>query len=70
MNCGCSSQAQPYSAISCPSSAANAAGRYPLAMGYVPWQQWQQTYSMEQALSRGTIFPELDLPFVMGRYCS
>lgn len=39
----------------------------PIAMAYVPWQQWRQTYPMEQALSRGTIFPELDLPFVMGR---
>ena len=39
----------------------------PIAMAYVPWQQWRQTYSMDKALSRGTIFPELDLPFVMGR---
>ncbi len=39
----------------------------PIAMGYVPWQKWKQTYSLEQGLTRGTIFPELDLPFVMGR---
>lgn len=39
----------------------------PTAMGYVPWQQWGQTYPLEQGLNRGTIFPELDLPFVMGR---
>lgn len=39
----------------------------PIAMGYVPWQKWKQTYSLEQGLNRGTIFPELDLPFVMGR---
>lgn len=39
----------------------------PLAMAYVPWQQWRQTYPLDKALSRGTIFPELDLPFVMGR---
>lgn len=39
----------------------------PIAMAYVPWQRWRQTYSLEQGLSRGTIFPELDLPFVMGR---
>lgn len=39
----------------------------PIAMGYVPWQRWKQTYSLEQGLNRGTIFPELDLPFVMGR---
>lgn len=39
----------------------------PVAMAYVPWQQWRQTYPMEKGFSRGTIFPELDLPFVMGR---
>lgn len=39
----------------------------PIGMAYVPWQRWCQTYPMEQALDRGTIFPELDLPFVMGR---
>lgn len=40
---------------------------FPIGMGYVPWQRWCQTYPMPQALERGTIFPELDLPFVMGR---
>lgn len=39
----------------------------PLAMGYVPWQRWNQTYPMDNGFERGTIFPELDLPFVMGR---
>lgn len=43
------------------------ASQYSLAMAYVPWQQWRQTYPMEQGFVRGTIFPELDLPFVMGR---
>lgn len=41
--------------------------RMPVAMGYVPWQQWRQTYPLDKGLERGTIFPELDLPFVMGR---
>ncbi len=36
---------------------------YPIAMAYVPWQQWRGVYSMEQGFKRGTIFPELDLPF-------
>ncbi len=39
----------------------------PIGMGYVPWQRWGQTYPIEQGFVRGTIFPELDLPFVMGR---
>lgn len=36
----------------------------PLAMAYVPIQQWTQTYDTGVALMRGTIFPELDLPFM------
>lgn len=39
----------------------------PLAMAYVPMQRWSEPYNMERALERGTIFPELDLPFLMGR---
>lgn len=35
----------------------------PLAMAYVPWQQWQEPYPCDMALLRGTIFPCLDLPF-------
>jgi hypothetical protein len=38
----------------------------PLAMAYVPWQSWCETYKPAQALHRGTIFPELDLPFLAG----
>jgi alkylhydroperoxidase/carboxymuconolactone decarboxylase family protein YurZ len=38
----------------------------PLAMAYVPFQQWGETYGDDEALSRGTLFPELDLPFLKG----
>lgn len=38
----------------------------PLSMAYVPWQKWEQTYPEEQGLKRGTIFPDLDFPFMMG----
>lgn len=38
-------------------------GSLPLAMAYTPMQQWKSTYSPQEGLSRGTIFPELDLPF-------
>lgn len=34
-----------------------------LAMAYVPWQTWRNIYDMDRALSCGTIFQELDLPF-------
>ncbi len=33
------------------------------AMAYVPWQCLDGTYSPELALTRGTLFPELDKPF-------
>ncbi len=35
-----------------------------LAMAYVPWQRWNTVFSAEEALCKGTIFPELDLPFL------
>ena len=41
--------------------------RDPLAMAYVPMQQWERTYDLDVALDRGTIFPELDLPFCAKR---
>ena len=34
-----------------------------IAMAYVPWQQWQKLYSMEEGFCKGTIFPDLYLPF-------
>ena len=34
-----------------------------LAMAYVPYQQLQSVYTPEEAFSKGTLFPELDLPF-------
>ena len=41
---------------------------YPIAMAYVPWQRWGETYDAENALANGTLFPELNLPFT-GRNC-
>lgn len=35
-----------------------------LGMSYVPWQHWKETYDSCKALSAGTIFPELNLPFL------
>ena len=35
----------------------------PVAMAYVPWQRFSQTYDLCRALQSGTIFPELDKPF-------
>lgn len=44
------------------------AGR-PVAMVYAPLQEWRSIYDAEMGLSRGTIFAELDLPFVGCRGC-
>lgn len=35
----------------------------PIAMGYVPWQNFGCTYEPMEGLHAGTIFPELDKPF-------
>lgn len=51
----------------CPDTGVGGMEMYPVAMGYIPWQQWQPTYALDRGLARGTIFPDLDLPFVMGR---
>ncbi len=34
-----------------------------LAMMYVPYQHFENTYDPEKALSRGTLFADLDMPF-------
>lgn len=41
----------------------------PLAMAYVPWQQWRKIYEPKEALKRGTLFKELDLPFEVAKEC-
>ena len=37
---------------------------YPLASVYAPIQNFDELYDEETALSRGTVFAELDLPFM------
>ena len=36
----------------------------PLAMAYVPWQKWRSIYDVSKGFHRGTIFEELDKPFL------
>ena len=38
----------------------------PLAIAYVPRQAWRELYEPEKALSRGTVFKELDKPYKYG----
>lgn len=37
-----------------------------LAMAYVPCQKWQNIYAPEVGFNRGTIFADLDKPFLGG----
>ena len=39
---------------------------HPLASVYAPMQIWRNLYDTTTALDRGTLFKELDLPFVCG----
>ncbi len=39
---------------------------YPLASVYAPLQNFTELYDIDTALTRGTVFSELDLPFVCG----
>ncbi len=38
----------------------------PLAMAYVPFQQWGETYDSDKAMECGTLFKELVFPFEKG----
>lgn len=43
---------------------------FALAMAYVPWQYFAAVYEPDKALETGTIFQELDKPFLpVGRGC-
>ena len=69
MNYESSTNPQPFHmAPSCIQHQRSSSPDMPIGMGYVPIQKWMQTYPMDQALKRGTIFPELDYPF-LGRRC-
>jgi len=37
--------------------------KLPLAMAYIPWQEFCNTFELHKALQIGTIFPELEKPF-------
>ena len=41
----------------------------PIAMAYVPWQDYGNIYAQPQALRNGTMFAELNLDFA-GRRCN
>ncbi len=42
---------------------------WPIGMTYVPMQPWREFHQPEEGFHRGTIFKELDLPFLGRRMC-
>lgn len=36
----------------------------PLGMAYVPFQKWRMLYEEDVGFERGTVFKELDKPFI------
>lgn len=40
---------------------------FPLAMAYIPMQKFENLYSMDEALFAGTLFKDLDKPFLGGK---
>lgn len=57
---------EPHTMPECRESVCDAVNVCPLAMAYVPWQRWCNTYEPAVGHHRGTIFPELDMPWVGG----
>ena len=58
--CGCASS-EPAARGLCPDN------EYVVGMAYVPWQNFSTVYEPDRALEAGTIFPELDKPFLAVR---
>lgn len=48
----------------CPDTHDHFPEHMPPAMAYVPWQHWKEIYEPCRALENGTIFMELDKPFL------
>ena len=46
-----------------PDAASDRQPEYVVAMAYVPWQTWEDTYDVHKGLECGTIFPVLNKPF-------
>ena len=66
-NNGCSVCSPGIAPLPPPNGSAFSPDHFPVGMGYVPWQTWENTYPLSQAFHRGTIFPSLDYPFMKGR---
>lgn len=54
----------------CMSQRSHTQNEFVPAMAYVPWQYLTTVYEPDRALEVGTIFPELDKPFLAGGRCA
>ncbi len=62
--CGCARERDEYEGHECESCANDdRMSGFPIAMAYVPHQEWRSVYEAEEALRHGTLFNELNLPF-------
>ena len=52
----------------CKVTSATPVDKLPLTMVWAPMQEYKCLYDWESALHRGTLFEELDKPFLMGRF--
>ena len=57
----------PMTADSAPETEGMFPSKISLAMSYVPYQRFENLYDGEKALTRGTLFACLDLPFHSGK---
>ncbi len=61
-SCTDKSKVQSDMKMTCPETTEDSIGCMPIAMAYVPWQQWGDVYKAECGLAKGTIFPNLVKP--------
>ena len=64
-----STKAAPCACAAEPRNTVDACAAMVVAMAYVPWQELETVYEPEKGYPRGTIFPELDKPLMVGGSC-
>lgn len=67
-NCGCAGSGNTGRKSACASNRCRIHGEdklagLPLAMAYIPMQEWRNLYDLESGFGQGTLFKELDFPF-------
>lgn len=71
MDCGCRTESQRQSNCVCPAKRGcltdvmRASEKMPVGMTYTPYQEFTGLYEWDTAFCQGTIFSELDKPFLM-----